>query len=125
MNIFKNGQVAHYKQMFPNTSFPASGPSDEFLASAGAYKVSMFRDHDRATQKLVSCEPVVQNGFAYVVAVEDKTAEDISADSVSNWSILELIRWQSIFIILESINKLEIINTYKYLLTFFPLNISS
>ena len=83
MQIFKNGQVAHYKQMFPNTSFPASGPSDSFLASQGAVKVSMFRDHDRATQKLVSCEPVVENGFAYVVEVVDKTEEEIAADVAS------------------------------------------
>jgi hypothetical protein len=83
MQIFKNGQVAHYKQMFPNTSFPASGPSDEFLASAGAYKVSVFRPYDKATQKLVPCDPVVEDGFAYVVAVEDKTAEEIAADTAS------------------------------------------
>ena len=83
MQVFKDGQVAHYKDLFKNTSFPASGPSDEFLASAGAYKVSVFRDHDRATQKLVPCEPVVENGFAYVVEVVDKTAEEIAADVAS------------------------------------------
>jgi hypothetical protein len=83
MQVFKDGQVAHYKQMFPNTSFPASGPSDDFLAANGAVKVSMFRDHDRATQKLVPCDPVVENGFAYVVAVENKTEEEIAADVAS------------------------------------------
>ena len=83
MNVFKDGQIAHYKQMFPNTSFPASGPSDEFLASAGAYKVSVFRPHDRATQKLVPCDPVVEDGFAYLVQVVDKTAEEIAADVAS------------------------------------------
>lgn len=83
MQIFKNGQVAHYKQMFPNTSFPASGPSDAFLAAQGAVKVSMFREHNRATQKLVSCDPVVENGFAYTVKVVDKTEEEIAADVAS------------------------------------------
>ena len=83
MQVFKDGQVAHYKQMFPNTSFPANGPSDAFLAEQGAVKVSMFRPHDRATQKLVSCEPVVENGFAYVVEVVDKTEEEIAADVAS------------------------------------------
>jgi hypothetical protein len=69
MQVYKDGQVAHYKDNLSlmNTSFPASGPSDDFLAANGAVKVSMFRDHDRATQKLVSCDPVVENGFAYVV----------------------------------------------------------
>ena len=83
MQIYKDGQVAHYKQIFSNVSFPASGPSDAFLAANGAYKVSLFRDHDRATQKLVPCEPVIENGFAYVVKVENKTAEEIAADVAS------------------------------------------
>ena len=83
MQIYKDGQVAHYKQIFSNVSFPTSGPSDAFLAANGAYKVSLFRDHDRATQKLVPCEPVVENSFAYVVKVENKTAEEIAADVAS------------------------------------------
>lgn len=83
MQIFKDGQVAHYKTIFSNVSFPASGPSDAFLAANGAYKVSVFRDHNRATQKLVPCEPVVENGFAYVVAVANKTEEEIAADTAS------------------------------------------
>ena len=83
MQVFKDGQVAHYKTMFPNTSFPASGPSDAFLAEQGAVKVSMFRPHNRATQKLVSCAPVVENGFAYLVEVVDKTEAELAADVAS------------------------------------------
>jgi len=83
MQIFKDGQVAHYKQIFSNVSFPTSGPSDAFLAERGAVKVSLFREHDRATQKLVPCNPVVENGWAYVVEVADKTAEEIAADVAS------------------------------------------
>ena len=83
MQIYKDGQVAHYKTIFSNVSFPASGPSDAFLAANGAYKVSLFRDHDRATQKLVPCEPVIEGGFAYVVAVANKTEAEIAADVAS------------------------------------------
>ena len=43
----------------------------------------MFREHNRATQKLVSCDPVVENGFAYVVEVVDKTEDEIAADVAS------------------------------------------
>jgi hypothetical protein len=80
MQIYFNTRIDHYKKIFPNISFPASGPSDVFLAQQGAYKVASFRDYDRATQKLVSCDPVIENGFAYVVAVVDKTEEEIAAD---------------------------------------------
>ncbi len=80
MQIYFNTRIDHYKKIFPNISFPTSGPSDVFLTQQGAYKVSAFRDYDRATQKLVSCAPVVENGFAYVVEVVDKTEEEIAAD---------------------------------------------
>lgn len=80
MQIYFNGKVSHYKEAFPNVSFPVTGPSDEFLASKGATKVSVFREHNRATQKLVPCDPVVENGFAYLVAVADKTAEELASD---------------------------------------------
>jgi hypothetical protein len=83
MQIYFNGKVSHYKQAFSNVSFPASGPTDKFLAERGAVKVSLFREHDRATQKLVPCDPVVENGWAYVVKVADKTAEEIAADVAS------------------------------------------
>ena len=92
MQIYFNGKVSHYKDAFPNTSFPASGPYDSFLASHGAVKVNAFREHDRATQKLVPCDPVVENGFAYVVKVENKTAEEIAADVASKSAQLRAAR---------------------------------
>jgi hypothetical protein len=83
MLIYKDGQVAHYKVIFSNTSFSASGPSDEFLAENGAKKVTVFKAHDRATQKLVSVDPYEEDGIVYTVSVVDKTAEEIAADENS------------------------------------------
>jgi len=83
VQIYKDGRIANYKKMFPTTSFPASGPSDSFLSSQGAYKVSTFRTYDNATQKLVPCDPVIENGFAYVVEVVNKTEDDLAADVAS------------------------------------------
>ena len=80
MLIYKDGQVAHYKEIFSNTSFSASGPSDEFLAENGAVKVNVFKDHDRATQKLVPADPYIEDGWCYTVVVADKTEEEIAAD---------------------------------------------
>jgi hypothetical protein len=81
MQVYKDGQVAHYKQIFSQVSFPASGPSDEFLAEQDAYKVNVFIDHDRATQKLVPAEPYIEDGWAYTVTVADKTEDEIAADT--------------------------------------------
>jgi hypothetical protein len=80
MLIYKDGVVAHYKEIFRNTSFSASGPSDEFLAENNAKKVTVFKAHDRATQKLVSVNPYEEDGIVYTVSVVDKTAEEIAAD---------------------------------------------
>lgn len=80
MKIYKDGQIIHYRDAFPSVTFPVSGPSNEFLAEHGAYKVSLFKSHDRTTQKLVSCNPYIEDGFAYTVTVENKTAEELQAD---------------------------------------------
>jgi len=70
-----------YREAFPNTSFPASGPSDDFLTEQGFAKVSAFKDHDRATQKLVNVTAYYEAPWVYTVKVMDKTAEDIQAET--------------------------------------------
>lgn len=92
MQIYFESRVDHYKKIFPNVSFPVSGPSDAFLADKGAVKVSTFREHNRATQKLVPCSPVVEGGFAYVVEVASKTEEEIAADVASKASQMRAAR---------------------------------
>jgi hypothetical protein len=80
MLVYKDGVVKHYKEMFPNVSFAASGPTDSFLADNNTVKVNLFKPYDKDTQKLVSCEPYVEDGWAYTVTVADKTQEDIDAE---------------------------------------------
>lgn len=84
--IVTNGEitaVGDYKTVFPNTSFPASGPSDAVLAELSAKKVNLFKAHDRATQKLAPCAPYVDGEFVYTVEVVAKTAEEIASDTAS------------------------------------------
>jgi len=83
MLIFKDGEVKDYRAMFPNISFPASGPDDSFLTAHGALKVSVFKEHNRETQKLVSVFPYIEDNIAYTVIVADKTEEEIEADKQS------------------------------------------
>lgn len=72
-----------YRDAFPQTSFSVNGPSDEFLAEMGYAKVNTFRPHDRRTEKLLPCAPVLEDGWVYTVVVADKTAEEIQADADS------------------------------------------
>lgn len=83
MILYKDGAIEDHKVLFPNVSFPASGPDDEFLAENNAYKVNNFKPYDRATQKLVGCAPYIEDGWAYTVEVADKTSEDLQAETAS------------------------------------------
>ena len=71
--------VGDYRELFSNTSFNSSGPSDEFLTANNAKKVNAFKAHDRLTQKLVSCSAYDDGEFISVVEVESLTAEEIQA----------------------------------------------
>lgn len=71
--------VGDYRELFANTSFPASGPSDEFLTANNAKKVSLYKTHDRLTQKLVQCAAYDDGEFVSMVQVESLTAEEIQA----------------------------------------------
>jgi len=75
--------VGDYRELFANTSFTVNGPSDEFLAANNAKKVSLFKTHDRLTQKLVSCAAYDDGAFVSVVQVAAMTAEEIQADKNS------------------------------------------
>lgn len=72
-----------YRAAFPQTSFSANGPSDEFLADMGYVKVNAFRQHNSTTEKLIPCKPVLEDGWVYTVAIEPKTKDELDADIAS------------------------------------------
>jgi hypothetical protein len=84
--------VGDYRELFANTSFSTSGPSDEFLTENNAKKVTLFKAHDRLTQKLVSCEPYDDGEFVSLAQVTDLTAEEIQAAKDSAMSQLRATR---------------------------------
>jgi hypothetical protein len=84
--------VGDYRELFADTSFNANGPSDEFLAENNAKKVTLFKAHDRLTQKLVSCEAYDDGEFVSLAQVVDLTAEEIQASKDSAMSQLRATR---------------------------------
>lgn len=86
-----NGQitVADYRSLFPHTSFPNSGPDADWLTENSCMPVSMFREHDRGTQRLVPCAPYIDNGTVYTFMVENKTAEELAADAAAKAQALQ------------------------------------
>jgi len=71
--------VGDYRELFPNTSFGSNGPSGEFLTANNAKKVTLFKAHDRLTQKLVSCAPYDDGEFVSMAQVEAMTADEIQS----------------------------------------------
>jgi len=88
MNIAKleNGSitVGDYRELFPSTSFPVTGPDDNFYAENGCLKVSIFKEHDRATEMLVGCEPYEENGVVYTVTIQAKPQEETVTIDLGN-----------------------------------------
>lgn len=71
--------VADYRSLFPNTSFPASGPSPEFMAENSCMTVTVFKPYDANTQKLIPADPYIEGNTVYTVQVVELTPEEIAA----------------------------------------------
>jgi hypothetical protein len=84
--------VGDYRELFSNTSFNSSGPSDEFLTANNAKKVNAFKAHDRLTQKLVSCSAYDDGEFVSIVQVESLSAEETQAAKDSAMAQLRATR---------------------------------
>ena len=84
--------VGDYRELFSNTSFNSSGPSDEFLTANNAKKVNAFKAHDRLTQKLVSCSAYDDGAFVSVVQVAEMSADEIQAAKDSAMAQLRATR---------------------------------
>lgn len=69
------GEIIDFRTYFGMTN----SVTDEQLAAEGFVRVNLYREHDRLTQKLVPCDPVLENGWVYKVAVADLTEEEIQS----------------------------------------------
>lgn len=73
----ENGQVVKvidHREVYGNAN-----SSKEELAQKSYLMVNLWRDHDRLTQKLVPCTPVIEGDWVYTMEVQQMTADDIQA----------------------------------------------
>ena len=71
-----NGQIANtgkLADMYPNTSFPKSGPTDRWMTANDIQVIKSYRSYDRATHKLVTVTPYLDSGEVYDVQVQALT----------------------------------------------------
>jgi len=73
------GEIAEHKLLFPNTSFPKSGPDSDWLAANSCAEVVVFLAYDSATQKNESVTPYLSNGKVYTRRVTDMTSDEQAA----------------------------------------------
>ena len=79
--------VKHWKDWFPNVSFSNGVPTDEFIASRGYKKLSLFKEYNSSTQKLVSTDLYIEGDFIYAVEVKDKTSDDLAAETTKKAAV--------------------------------------
>jgi hypothetical protein len=76
-------EIGHYKKLFPATSFPTTGPDASFMAANNVLGVTIWKAHDKATQKLIPVAPYIEDNQVFTVEVADKTAEELTQDSLN------------------------------------------
>jgi len=78
--------VSDYRDMFPNTSFPASGPDAEFLEANSCMTVTVWKAYNQLTEKLASVAPYIEDNTVYTIDVEPLTDSEIEANMESQWA---------------------------------------
>ena len=72
------------KELFPNTSFTATGPNADFLAANNVVELIETLSYTTPTQKLITVDPYVEGGKVYNVKVESTTSAEQTQLSNSN-----------------------------------------
>ncbi len=71
--------MAPISDLYPTTTFPAGGPSQEFLASENLQEIQLRKTYSSSTEKLVQVQPYVENGVVYAVNVVALSQQELDA----------------------------------------------
>jgi hypothetical protein len=86
--------IKDHTEWFPNTSFGERGPSLDWIKSEGYYIISVWKDYDSKTQKLVSAAPHLYDGMCCIVDVEPLTQEELDQRTTTQWQVIRIQRNQ-------------------------------
>lgn len=84
--IVKNNAIENaglLKDLFPTTSFPVEGPTEDFLSDNSIVKVLESIEHDSVTHKMVYCDPYLLDGKVYNVIAEAFTTAEKKENSAA------------------------------------------
>jgi hypothetical protein len=86
--------IKDHAEWFPNTSFGDRGPTLDWISEQGYYIITVWKDHDRNTEKLVSALPHLYEGMCCLVNVEPLTSEELQARVDTQWHAIRSQRNQ-------------------------------
>jgi len=78
------GDIADCKVLFPNTSFPKSGPNADWLSTNSCAEVITFLPFNPATQKNEGVTPYLSDGKVYTRRITDMTSDERAAVVTAN-----------------------------------------
>lgn len=73
------GEIGDHKALFPNVSFPSTGPDATWLSDNSCAEVVKFLAFDSATQKSEGAAPYLDDGKVYTQRVVDLTLDDLAS----------------------------------------------
>lgn len=74
--IIKDNQVesmGEHQMLFPNVSFPSSGPTSDWMTENSVMPVTVGLSYDPLTQKMSQVSPYIDSSVVYTVKVESLT----------------------------------------------------
>ena len=75
--------VGDHRVLFPNTSFPETGPNEEWMQENNCMLVSDNKPYDELNEKIVVVEPYIEGDKVYIVDVVVKTPEEKEQDKIT------------------------------------------
>jgi hypothetical protein len=69
--------IKEHTVLFPNTSFSNQGPLPDFMEENNCLYVTLTKEYNQDTEKLVRVEPYIENGRVCTVQVESLTADEL------------------------------------------------
>ena len=62
--------VGEHMTLFPNVSFPTSGPTSDWMSENSVMPVTIFRPYNGLTEKSTSVDPYIEDGVVYLHKIE-------------------------------------------------------
>ena len=84
------------QQLFPNTSFPTTGPDASFLTDNNVVELISTLSYTSPTQKLVTVDAYIDGGKVYNVKVESTTTDEQTTLINSKWEDIRRLRDNSL-----------------------------